>query len=68
MESVTSSDSGLNLRATELTLGLPGRDETEDETISSFRHKKRAVPESVEDSGSVSDAKHSDRESAPAAK
>lgn len=68
MESVFSQDSGLNLKATELTLGLPGRDDIEKETVSSFRNNKRAMPDSVEDSGSVSDAKHSNLETAPAAK
>lgn len=57
MESVITHE-GLNLKETELRLGLPGSDKPEKETIYSLRNNKRAVPDSVEDRESVSDAKH----------
>ncbi|KAL8121827.1 hypothetical protein AgCh_018529 [Apium graveolens] len=66
MESVITRDEALHLKETELRLGLPGSDESlENETISSSRNNKRAVPDSVEDRESVSNAKH---ETAPPAK
>ena len=70
MESINIQEEGLNLKATELRLGLPGRDETEKETIFSFKNNKRAAPKSTEDNEleANSDAKHSDHEAAPAAK
>lgn len=61
---VTSQEVGLNLKATELRLGLPGSDEVMTETTSTFRNNKR----SVEESNCDSDAKHDDCDSAPAAK
>lgn len=70
MESINIREEGLNLKATELRLGLPGRDETEKETIFSFKNNKRAAPKSTEDNGSEanSGAKHGDHEAVPAAK
>ncbi|KAK1395285.1 Auxin-responsive protein [Heracleum sosnowskyi] len=70
MESINIREEGLNLKATELRLGLPGRDETEKETLFSFKNNKRAAPKSTEDNGSEADsaAKHGDHEAAPAAK
>lgn len=66
MESVITHEEGLNLKETELRLGLPGSDElSEKETISSSRNNKRALPDSVEDRESVSNVKH---EIAPPAK
>lgn len=64
----------LNLEATELRLGLPGRDEHEKQSSPSARtSNKRASPEVAEESSSlsnsnVSDARNSDRDSAPPAK
>lgn len=57
MESVITHE-GLNLKDTELRLGLPGSDKSEKETIYSSRSNKRAEPDSVEDRESVSDGKH----------
>ncbi|KAL8105012.1 auxin-induced protein 22D-like [Apium graveolens] len=57
MESVITHE-GLNLKETELRLGLPGSHKSEKETIYSSRNNKRAVPDSVEDRESVSDGKH----------
>ncbi|KAA8527697.1 hypothetical protein F0562_035434 [Nyssa sinensis] len=70
MESTVAYEGDLNLKATELRLGLPGTDESEKQTTSIVRNNKRASPDTVEDCGSSgsSDNKHSDRETAPAAK
>jgi auxin-responsive protein IAA len=38
-------ESDLNLKATELRLGLPGRDESEQQSSSSVKNKKRSSPE-----------------------
>ncbi|CAK9168529.1 unnamed protein product [Ilex paraguariensis] len=69
MDSFVGHENDLNLKATELRLGLPGTDESEKEMMCSFKNNKRASPESVEDSESVagSDDKHGNRET-PAAK
>uniref|UniRef100_A0A5B6ZRF8 Auxin-responsive protein n=1 Tax=Davidia involucrata TaxID=16924 RepID=A0A5B6ZRF8_DAVIN len=63
MESSVAYEGDLNLKATELRLGLPG-------TPSIVRNNKRASPDMVEDCGSTgsSDNKHSHPETAPAAK
>ncbi|PSR92782.1 Auxin-induced protein like, partial [Actinidia chinensis var. chinensis] len=70
MESSVVYEGDLNLKATELRLGLPGTDEPEKQNISSVRNNKRASPDMTEDGGSKgdSDAKNGDREIAPAAK
>ncbi|KAF8388170.1 hypothetical protein HHK36_026836 [Tetracentron sinense] len=73
MESTVTYDSELNLKATELRLGLPGRDEYEKQTPPIVRSNKRASSDSAEESrlksnSSVSDAGNGDRETAPAAK
>lgn len=60
----------LNLKATELRLGLPGSDQCDD-VVSSAKNNKRASPETAEDSASngVPAAKSAaDRETAPAPK
>ncbi|KAL2463696.1 Auxin-responsive protein IAA4 [Forsythia ovata] len=59
----------LNLKATELRLGLPGTDESED-MVSIAKNNKRASPESVEDSGSKANsaAKSGDHETSSASK
>jgi len=59
----THQEDGLNLKATELRLGLPGSDEVM--TESTVRNNKRSVEESNCDS---SDAKHGNCETAPGAK
>lgn len=70
MESIRNEEKGLNLEATELRLGLPGRDKIEKETISSFNKNKRAAPKAAEDEESKAnnDIKHHHHEAAPAAK
>ena len=70
MESSAVYEGDLNLKATELRLGLPGTDEPEKQIMSSVRNNKRASPDTTEDGESKghSDAKNSDRESAPAVK
>ncbi|KAL3506030.1 hypothetical protein ACH5RR_031412 [Cinchona calisaya] len=71
MESLVAHDNVLNLKATELRLGLPGIDESEKETASCTKNNKRSLPDQlVEDSGKKGevDAKHGDHEAAPAAK
>ncbi|XP_052188419.1 auxin-induced protein 22B-like [Diospyros lotus] len=56
-----------NLKATELRLGLPGTDESENQQT---RNNKRALHETAEDGGAKGgcDAKHGGQESAPTAK
>ncbi|KAL2242464.1 auxin-induced protein 22B [Sesamum indicum] len=66
MEGVMSHASDLNLKATELRLGLPGTDERDD-VESVARNNKRALPESANDSGSKG-GKSIDHENAPAPK
>lgn len=60
----------LNLSATELRLGLPGSDQSDD-VLSAAKNNKRASPETAEDcaSNGVPAAKSAvDRETAPAPK
>ncbi|CAI9775937.1 unnamed protein product [Fraxinus pennsylvanica] len=57
----------LNLKATELRLGLPGTDESED-MVSTAKNNKRASPASVNDSGLNSAAKSADNETSSASK
>ncbi|KAA8548726.1 hypothetical protein F0562_000410 [Nyssa sinensis] len=70
MEGGVVYESGLNLKATELRLGLPGTDESEKQTTFNIRNNKRPSPDTVEDCGSSgsSDDKHGGHETAPAAK
>ncbi|CAI9776876.1 unnamed protein product [Fraxinus pennsylvanica] len=65
MEGIMSHENDLNLKATELRLGLPGTDEP------TSKNNKRAANELVEDSELLkgkSDAKAGDIETAPASK
>ncbi|KAL8048068.1 hypothetical protein ABFX02_07G039800 [Erythranthe guttata] len=69
MEVATMADneSHLNLKATELRLGLPGSTDQE-ETVSPVKSNKRASPDSGEESGTksvVSAAAAGERETAP---
>ncbi|KAL2230003.1 auxin-induced protein 22D [Sesamum indicum] len=66
---IMAHESDLNLKATELRLGLPGTDECE-EMVSAAKNNKRASPESVEECGSKGTcaAKSSEHETAPAPK
>ncbi|KAL7105380.1 hypothetical protein ACP275_07G040700 [Erythranthe tilingii] len=71
MEGTTMADnieSHLNLKATELRLGLPGS--TDQETVSPAKNNKRASPDSGEESGtksviSAAAASSGERETAP---
>lgn len=54
-------ESDLNLKATELRLGLPGTEEKEDKNLCThavIRNNKRQVRESSQDSVSISKASH----------
>lgn len=72
MESKVAYENGLNLKATELRLGLPGADiESEEQAVSSARNNKRPLPDNSKEcglKGSSHDAQHSDYETAPPAK
>ncbi|XP_075656238.1 auxin-responsive protein IAA4 [Castanea sativa] len=72
MESKVAYENGLNLKATELRLGLPGTDiESEEQALSSSRNNKRPFPDNSKEcglKGSSDDAQHSDHETAPPAK
>ncbi|KAL5542105.1 hypothetical protein UlMin_009815 [Ulmus minor] len=58
-------ENDLNLKATELRLGLPGSDEKyEDQTLSCVRNKKRQLSET----STTSDAQHVENQTAPPAK
>ncbi|KAF8394338.1 hypothetical protein HHK36_020546 [Tetracentron sinense] len=50
MESTVTYESDLNLKATELRLGLPGTDEYEKQTPPSVRSNKRSLPDIIEES------------------
>ncbi|KAK6161407.1 hypothetical protein DH2020_004788 [Rehmannia glutinosa] len=70
MELVMAHESDLNLKATELRLGLPGSDECE-KMFSSAKNNKRASPEMAEESSGSkgsSDVKSVEHETAPAPK
>lgn len=70
MESSVLYEGDLNLKATELRLGLPGTDEPEQQNAASGRNNKRSLPESADDGGSKgnTEAEDGNCESAPAAK
>jgi len=72
MESKVAYQNELNLKATELRLGLPGTDiESEEQALSSARNNKRPLPDNTNEcglKGSSDDAQHSDHETAPPAK
>jgi len=71
MESSVLYEGDLNLKATELRLGLPGTDEPEKQNPVTRRTNKRSSPESgdgLKGSKGDSDAKNCDCENPPAAK
>ena len=70
MEAIVAHENDLNLKATELRLGLPGTDESEKESASCTKNNKRSLPECAEESAKNDDldAQHGDCEAAPAAK
>ncbi|WRX22527.1 AUX/IAA domain - like 9 [Theobroma cacao] len=67
MEGSVAYENDLNLKATELRLGLPGTDEREEQPVSNVRNKKRPLQEADEEFGAngKSDAQN---ETAPPAK
>ena len=70
-ESISSAyENDLNLKATELRLGLPGTEEKEDRTLPIVRNNKRPLPEtSDEESVSKSSTtQHVDTDATPPAK
>ncbi|KAJ7979948.1 Auxin-responsive protein [Quillaja saponaria] len=69
MESKVTYDNVLNLKATELRLGLPGTDENEEQELPTVRNK-RPLPETSEDCGSKSSSndQHVDANTSPSAK
>lgn len=68
MEGSVAYENGLNLKATELRLGLPGTDqEAEKEAVSGVRNNKRASPDTNDECGTKGSS-NGDRETAPATK
>ncbi|EOY05879.1 AUX/IAA transcriptional regulator family protein [Theobroma cacao] len=67
MEGSVAYENDLNLKATELRLGLPGTDEREEQSVSNVRNKKRPLQDADEEFGAngKSDAQN---ETAPPAK
>lgn len=70
MESKVAYETDLNLKATELRLGLPGTDDSEEQALFNARNNKRSFPDASGECGSksCSDAQHADNETAPPAK
>lgn len=69
MESTVAYENDLNLKATELRLGLPGTEENEEKALSSVRTNKRPLTETSEECGSKgSNAQHVNSDVAPPAK
>ncbi|KAJ7954797.1 Auxin-responsive protein [Quillaja saponaria] len=70
MESKVAYENDLNLKATELRLGLPGTGENEEKTLPTARNNKRTLPETSEECGSKSssNAQHVDTDASPPAK
>ncbi|KAE9589722.1 hypothetical protein Lal_00021623 [Lupinus albus] len=69
MESKMAYENDLNLKATELRLGLPGTEENEEKAKSCVRTNKRSLPETSEECGSKgSNAQHMKSDAAPPSK
>nr|APR63843.1 auxin-induced protein 22D-like [Populus tomentosa] len=70
MEGGVAYENDLNLKATELRLGLPGTSCTNEQAVSGARNNKRPLPETREERGAKgnSDPRHDDQETAPAPK
>ncbi|OIW07246.1 hypothetical protein TanjilG_08361 [Lupinus angustifolius] len=69
MESKVAYENDLNLKATELRLGLPGTEENDEKTKSGVRTNKRSLPETSEECGSKgSNAQHMKSDAAPPSK
>ncbi|KAK9289027.1 hypothetical protein L1049_017498 [Liquidambar formosana] len=67
MESAVAYESVLNLKATELRLGLPGTDDFDKQKLSSATNNKRPLPAS-NDECRINDAAHGEPANAPPAK
>lgn len=65
-------ENDLNLKATELRLGLPGTEEKGEKTIHGVKDNKRQLPETSEESVSISKGfkgqQHAESDAAPPAK
>uniref|UniRef100_A0A2P2JYR4 Auxin-responsive protein n=1 Tax=Rhizophora mucronata TaxID=61149 RepID=A0A2P2JYR4_RHIMU len=68
MEVGLAYENDLNLKATELRLGLPGTDGNEEQAASGIRNNKRPLPESKGSTLGKSDAQQGDLETAPTPK
>jgi len=70
MEGGVAYENDLNLKETELRLGLPGTGCTNEKGVSGARNNKRPFPETREEGGAngKSDAQHDDQETASAPK
>ncbi|KAJ1411449.1 PB1 domain [Sesbania bispinosa] len=71
MEKTVAYENDLNLKATELRLGLPGTEEKEEKTMACVKSNKRQLPETSEESVSISKASHDQQvesDAAPPAK
>ncbi|KAJ6689308.1 hypothetical protein OIU85_005686 [Salix viminalis] len=70
MEGGVAYENDLNLKETELRLGLPGTGSTIEKGVSGARNNKRPLPETREEGGANGkpDAQHDDQENAPAPK
>ncbi|XVF28717.1 hypothetical protein REPUB_Repub15cG0054100 [Reevesia pubescens] len=68
MEGSVAYENDLNLKATELRLGLPGTDEREEQTVSNVRNNKRPLQEADEECGAANGKSDPQNETAPPAK
>ncbi|KAJ8764576.1 hypothetical protein K2173_006448 [Erythroxylum novogranatense] len=68
MEGAAAYENDLNLKATELRLGLPGTDGNEEQAFSTVRNNKRPLPADENGPKGKSDAQHVDHETLPAPK
>lgn len=67
MEGGVVYENDLNLKATELTLGLPGTERNQEQAVSCARNNKRPLPES-RDQDAKSDVPRADPDTPPAPK
>lgn len=67
MEGVVAYENDLNLKATELRLGLPGTERNQEQEVSCARNNKRPLPETGDHNGETK-AKSDAPESPPAPK
>ncbi|OIS98847.1 PREDICTED: auxin-responsive protein IAA4 [Nicotiana attenuata] len=70
MESLVAHQKDLNLKATELRLGLPGTEdqESEQDILSNSKNNKRALPQSAEDAEDCESKSSSDVKTPPVSK